>query len=74
MRLITVGTYHHPYQADLAIALLADAGIPARRSGSYLEGLGSFFASDSPGPLRVEVPEDQAEEARTLLADIDETV
>lgn len=68
MRLVTVATFEHPYQVELALALLADAGIPARRAGAYLEGLGTFF-SGQPRALRVEVPEDYAPEARALLED-----
>lgn len=67
MRLVTIASYEHPYEADLALALLADAGIPARRAGAYLPGMSTFF-SGKMEMVRVEVPSDLAEEARVVLA------
>lgn len=66
VRLATLATFDHPYQADLVIALLADAGIPARRAGAYLPGMSTFF-SGQVSNVRVEVPEDRLEEARALI-------
>lgn len=71
VRLIPVARYDFPYQAHLAVALLADAGIPARVTGEALHGMASIFSSEA-GGVRVEVPEERAEEARTLLAAADD--
>lgn len=67
MQLVTVATYDHTFQADLAVALLNDAGIPARQRGTFVHGLSSIFSSKS-GGISVEVPEDRGDEARELLA------
>jgi len=67
VRLQTVATFDHVFQADLAVALLADAGIPAKQAGTYVHGLSSFFSSKSVG-VNVQVPEDRADEARELLS------
>jgi hypothetical protein len=70
MRLVTVATYDHPYQAHLAVAVLEDAGIPSRLSGEYLHGMSTFFSGRA-GGVKVQVPEDRAGEARELLAAVE---
>jgi transglutaminase-like putative cysteine protease len=67
VRLVSIARYEFPYQAHLAVALLADAGIPARVTGEALHGMTSIFSSEA-GGVRVEVAEDRADEARALLA------
>jgi hypothetical protein len=66
LRLVTVATYEQPFQAELALALLADAEIPARSAGDHLSGLSTFFSGQRPG-IQIQVPEDRADEALALL-------
>jgi len=71
MKLVTVARFAQAPQAHLAAALLADAEIPARVVGEHAGGLVPVFMSGK-GAVRLEVPEEYAEEARALLASVDE--
>lgn len=66
MRLVTVAVYPHAHQAHLARALLEDAGIPCFVANEHSAFLRPFFPSPGDG-VRVQVPEDAAEEARAVL-------
>lgn len=71
MRFVTVARFERPYQAHLAAALLEDTGIPCTVSGEGLHGMTSFF-SPRQGQVRLEVPEEHADEARAVLAEAEE--
>lgn len=66
MRLVTISRYDRPYQAHLAVALLADADIPAHVVGEPSHSLSSIFSSRSSG-VQLQVPADRVEEAKTIL-------
>ena len=65
-RLVTVAAYPQAHRAHFARALLQDAGIVCFVANEY----GSLFHGDS--AVLVRVPEDAAEEARTILQEIGE--
>jgi hypothetical protein len=66
MRLVTIARYDRPYQAHLAVTLLADADIPAHVAGERDHGLSSIF-SPARGGVQLRVPEGLADEARAIL-------
>lgn len=70
MRLVTVAVYPHSHQAHLARALLNDAGISSFIANEY--GVVLPFFSPTDDGVRVQVPEDAAEEARAVLRAADD--
>lgn len=70
MRLETVARFPHAVQADLAVTVLEDAGIPCVVQGRERTALTPFYNSAESG-VAIQVPEAAAEEARALLAGLD---
>jgi hypothetical protein len=70
---VTIANYRAGYEADLAIALLDAAGIPAVRRGNDIVGL---FGPSVEGPtsrgVDVLVPADAVADAREVLTAGDE--
>lgn len=66
MPLVTVSRHNSPGEAELVLALLADADIPAHIVGAPHPTGVAFFGGDDKG-IRIEVPEEHAEAALELL-------
>lgn len=65
---IAVATFASGFEADVAVAVLGAAGIPARAAGNDLVGIfGPGFMGASARGVDVLVPADAADEARALL-------
>lgn len=70
---VTIANYRAGYEADLAIALLDAAGIPAVRRGNDIVGLfGPGFEGPTARGVDVLVPAEAAEDAREVLTASDE--
>ncbi|MEN8374077.1 MAG: DUF2007 domain-containing protein [Gemmatimonadota bacterium] len=59
--------YAAQYEADLAVAILAAAGIPTMLKGPGAGIFGPGMAGLSPIPVRVFVPSEALEDAREIL-------
>lgn len=70
MRLVPVARFPHALQADLAVTVLEDAGIPCVVQGRERTALTPLF-NPAEGGVAVLVPEAAAEEARALLDGLD---
>jgi hypothetical protein len=76
---VTIANYRAGYEADLALALLDAAGIPAVRRGNDIVGLfGPSFEGPTSRGVDVLVPAEAAADAREVLTagdegEIDET-
>ena len=69
-RWVAVTTVASGFEADVAVAVLGAAGIPARAAGNDLTGIfGPNFQGPTARGVDVLVPEDAADEARTVLAE-----
>jgi hypothetical protein len=64
--LITVGEYRTAMEAEWARAVLASAGLCAMLPD---QAMGTIL--DASGPLRLQVPESKAEEARAILSEME---
>lgn len=70
---ITIANYRAGYEADLALALLDAAGIPAVRRGNDIVGLfGPSFEGPTARGVDVLVPAEAVDDAREVLAASDE--
>ena len=70
---VTIANYRAGYEADLAIALLDAAGIPAVRRGNDIVGLfGPGFEGPTARGVDVLVPAEAAADAREVLTASDE--
>lgn len=67
MNLVTIFRSFSPAEAQLIRSMLDAAGIPAHTVGE-LSALSVEGYSLTTGGVRVQVPEDQAEEAKALIA------
>lgn len=68
VRWIQVASFGAVYEADLAVAILEGAGIPATLgSGEHTGIFGAGFGGRTIRGVSVMVPSDRAEEARELL-------
>jgi hypothetical protein len=68
LRWVEVVTYGAVFQADMAVAMLEEAGIPARVGGGEHVGIfGAGFQGWTNRGVPVLVPQHRAEEARELL-------
>ncbi|HEX7051967.1 MAG TPA: DUF2007 domain-containing protein [Longimicrobiales bacterium] len=65
---VTVATYAAVYQAEMAVGILEDAGIPAVTRGEQTGIFGPGWAGTVAKGVDVLVPDDCAEAARLLLA------
>lgn len=63
---VTVGSYSFPYEAHLARAKLESEGIPAFVADEHTINM-QWLYSQALGGVKVQVPEDFAEQARELL-------
>ena len=69
-RWIQIASFGAGYEADIAIARLESAGIPAVRRGNDLVGLfGPSFEGRSARGIEVLVPSDLVAEAKELLGE-----
>jgi hypothetical protein len=67
---VAIATFASGFEADVAVAVLGAAGIPARAAGNDLTGIfGPGFQGASARGVDVLVPADAAEEGRAILAD-----
>ena len=67
-RWVAVTTVASGFEADVVVAVLGAAGIPARAHGNDLVGLfGPNFQGPTARGVDVLVPADAADEARTIL-------
>lgn len=65
---VTIANFRAGYEADIAIAVLDAAGIPAVRRGNDIVGLfGPGFEGPTARGVDVLVPANAADEARELL-------
>jgi hypothetical protein len=72
-RWVVVATCASGLEADVLVAVLGAARIPARAKGNDIVGLfGPNFAGATARGVDVLVPEDAEEEAREVLAEADE--
>ncbi len=72
-RWVVVATCASGLEADVMVAVLGAARIPARAKGNDIVGLfGPNFAGATARGVDVLVPEDAEEEAREVLAEADE--
>ena len=62
---VIIGEYPTEIQASFALNALREAGIRCEMVG----GASSGFKAESPGYVRILVPEHEAEKARQILAD-----
>jgi hypothetical protein len=70
LRWMEVGTFGAVYEAEIAMAALESAGIPAvLGSGAHAGLFGAGWQGFAPGGVAVLVPSDRVEEARELLQD-----
>ena len=70
---VTIANYRAGYEADLALALLDAAGIPAVRRGNDIVGLfGPSFEGPTARGVDVLVPAEAAADAREVLTASDE--
>ena len=66
---VTLANFRAGYEADIAIAVLDAAGIPAVRRGNDIVGLfGPGFEGPTARGVDVLVPAEAAEEARAVLS------
>ncbi|HET6763995.1 MAG TPA: DUF2007 domain-containing protein [Longimicrobiaceae bacterium] len=69
-RWIEVATFGAVYEADIAVATLESAGIPARVGGGEHVGIfGAGYQGFTARGVAVLVPENHADDARELLMD-----
>jgi hypothetical protein len=61
--------YSAQYEADLAIGVLTEAGIPVMTRGPITGAFGPAFAGPTVEGVTVLVPAEYVEEARDLLAE-----
>ncbi|HTH46960.1 MAG TPA: DUF2007 domain-containing protein, partial [Candidatus Limnocylindria bacterium] len=66
MEMVTVARHFNAAEADLAAAWLESAGFDVLRHSEHSGVVEGFPATV--GGIRIQVPADQAEDARTLLA------
>ena len=71
--LVTVSRYSFPYEAHLARALLESEGIPAFVADEHTINM-QWLYSDAMGGVRLQVPEDWAQQAWDVLAEDREQV
>lgn len=71
--LVTVSRYSFPYEAHLARALLESEGIPAFVADEHTINM-QWLYSDAMGGVRLQVPEDWAQQAWDILAEDREQV
>jgi hypothetical protein len=70
MEWVQVATYRAVYEADIAVATLEGAGIPARVGGGEHVGIfGAGYQGPTTRGVPVLVPARHAEEAREILAE-----
>jgi hypothetical protein len=65
--LVTVATFLEPIEAEMAKGRIESAGITV-----FLSGENARMMEPGLGPLRLQVPSDEAEDARAILADAGE--
>lgn len=74
-RWVAVTTVSSGFEADVAVAVLGAAGIPARAAGNDLTGIfGPNFGGATARGVDVLVPEDAAAEARDVLVETRDAV
>jgi hypothetical protein len=66
-KLVTIGRYSTPFEANMAKSQLESAGIPAFVADEYTIGM-NWLYSNALGGVKVQVPESLASEAQELLA------
>lgn len=66
MSVVTVSRHQSPGEAEVVLALLADAGIPAQLAGAPHPTGVAFFSGENKG-IRIEVPEEHVETALELI-------
>ena len=71
--LVTVSRYSFPYEAHLARALLESEGIPAFVADEHTINM-QWLYSDAMGGVRLQVPEDWAQQAWDILSEDREQV
>jgi hypothetical protein len=70
---VTIANYRAGYEADIAIAVLDAAGIPAVRRGNDIVGLfGPSFEGPTARGVDVLVPAEAADDAREVLSASDD--
>jgi len=67
--LVTIGLYNNPHQADMAKLHLELADIPVFLDNRFIVEM-DWFLSNAVGNIRLQVPADQVDRARELLADL----
>ncbi len=66
-KLVTIGSYSTPYEANMVKSRLESAGIPAFVADEYTIGM-NWLYSNALGGVKVQVPKSLAVEAQELLA------
>jgi Putative prokaryotic signal transducing protein len=66
--LVIIEEFDNPHRADMARMLLEENGIPAMLDNRYIVETAGF-PRNAVGNIRLQVPADQADAARALLAD-----
>ena len=72
-KLVTVGAYSMPWQADIARATLEAEDIPAFLADANMVSM-NWLYSNAIGGIRVEVPEEFAEQAIKVLSSQSESI
>ncbi|QDV61692.1 putative signal transducing protein [Crateriforma conspicua] len=67
-RLVTVAERSTEVAANILVSVLAENGIRAIATGGFTAG----FRAEAPGWVQVKTLEDQADQARELIAEIEE--
>jgi len=71
-KMVTIGSYSTPYEANMVKSQLESAGIPVFIADEYTIGM-NWMYSNALGRVKVQVPESLAAEAQELLASEVET-
>jgi predicted RNA-binding Zn-ribbon protein involved in translation (DUF1610 family) len=71
MDLVTVASFRQPYEAHLAAARLRDAEIPCYVADEQMATMNPFY-SQATGGVKVRVPADRVEEARAIIASLED--
>ncbi len=71
-KLVTIGSYSTPFEANMVKSQLESAGIPAFIADEYTIGM-NWLYSNALGGVKVQVPESQVCEAKEFLATEAET-
>ena len=66
-KMVTIGSYSTPYEANLVKSQLESAGIPVFIADEFTIGM-NWLYSNALGGVKVQVPESLVQEAQELLA------